>query len=141
MEDQKIIELLHDNDLKVTTQRLLVSKYILSRTDHPTAEQVYNSLKEEYPTLSLATVYKTLNMLKGIGLLQELGFAESPARYDPNVGLHINMICTTCDAIKDFHPENISDWWHEMEIKLDVKPVGQRIDVYYRCESCKNKKK
>jgi len=64
---------------KLTTQRLAICKFILIRNDHPTAEVIYQELRKEYTTISLGTIYKTLHLLKSLGLIQELGF-----RYDSN---------------------------------------------------------
>ncbi|MBD3350040.1 MAG: transcriptional repressor [Candidatus Lokiarchaeota archaeon] len=139
MNDQQIMDLFHEKGLKITTQRRLISKYILSRTDHPTAEQVYSALEKEYPAISLATVYKTLNLLYKLGIIQELGFGEGPVRYDPNTAVHINMVCTKCGSIIDYRAKDVETWWNELIEKLDAQPVGQRIDIYYLCEKCKKK--
>ncbi len=139
MDEKELIELFRQKDLKVTTQRLLVTQYVLSHKDHPSADQIYNALKEDYPTISLATIYKTLNLLKDIGLVHELGFGEGAVRYDPNTHVHINLICTKCHDIKDYYPDDIESWWHQLTEKLDEEPVGQRIDIYYQCEKCKGK--
>ena len=137
MDDKQIIDMLQKNDLKVTTQRLMISSYVLSRKDHPSADQIYVAIKEQFPTISLGTVYKTLNLLKEIGAVQELGFGEGAVRYDPNTEIHINMICTKCNSISDYYPEDVDGWWNELVSKLDVKPVGQRIDIYRLCEKCR----
>ena len=139
MRDQQIINLLRKNNLKVTTQRLVVTKYILSRVDHPSADQIYKDLHDEFPTISLGTVYKTLNSLKEIGIVQELGFGEGAVKYDPNTKVHINMVCTQCNSIHDYYPDQIEISWNNLIKNLPVKPVGQRIDVYYKCEVCKKR--
>ncbi len=140
MEEEQIIELFRKKGHKVTTQRLAISEFILSRNDHPSADQIYDELRKDHPTISLATIYKTLNLLKEIGLVQELGFAETAARYDPNTNIHINMVCTECEEIKDYYPKDIETLWSELIQKLDEKIVGQRIDLYYICEKCKGNK-
>ena len=136
MEEQQLIDFFRQNHLKVTTQRLEISKYILSQENHPSANQIYHDLRKDFPTISLGTIYNTLNLLKEIGLIQELGFGEGAVRYDPNTQVHINLICTKCHSIKDLFPENIDDWWNNLLLKLDTKPIGQRIDLYYICEKC-----
>ncbi len=141
MDDQQLIALFRHKNLKVTTQRLVVSKYILSRKDHPSAEQIHTALKPDFPTISLATVYKTLNLLEKIGLVQELGFRDGVIRYDPNTALHINLICTECDSIRDYTPEHMGDWLKSVLSDIEITPIGQRIDVYHICEKCKTKKR
>ena len=137
MDTQSIIGFLREKGLKVTTQRLAICKFILSRKDHPTAEQIYQELRTEYPTISLGTIYKNLKLLKDLGLIQELGFKEGSVRYDPDMELHINMVCSKCGKISDYKAENVENLWNAIISDLTIKPIGQRIDIYYECDDCK----
>jgi len=139
MDDQELFALFRKNGYKVTTQRLAIYKFILPRGDHPSAEQIYQGLKNDYPTISLGTIYKTLHLLKKIGLIQELGLNEGSVRYEPDMEVHINLVCTQCGKIHDYKPENIENIWHNLISKLNFKPTGQRIDIYYECAACKIK--
>ena len=133
-----IINFLREKGLKVTSQRLAICSFILSRKDHPTAEQIFQELRDEYPTISLGTIYKTLHLLKDLGLIQELGFNNGSIRYDPDMELHVNMICSKCGKIYDYKTKNVKNLWESILSELNVKPVGQRIDVYYECDDCKD---
>ena len=82
MED--IILTFKEKKLKLTPQRLAVYQYLKSTSEHPSAETIYKSLQPNYPTMSLATVYKTLKTLVEIGLVQELNVGEGNFRYDGN---------------------------------------------------------
>ncbi len=137
MKTEELIDLFREYGLKVTAQRLAICKYILSRKDHPTAEQILVELRKEYPTISLGTVYKTLHLLKDLGLIQELGFNEGSVRYDPYMELHINMVCSNCGEIRDYKPEKMEKLWSAIIAESGVKPNGQRIDIYYECDKCK----
>lgn len=134
---QEIMKIFRKNGYKVTTQRLAICKFILSRKDHPTAEQIYQWIRNEYPTISLGTIYKTLHLLKELGLVQELGFDEGSIRYDPDMELHINMVCSKCGKINDYKADNVKELWDVIISDLRIKPIGQRIDIYYECEDCK----
>ncbi|TFG13416.1 MAG: transcriptional repressor [Promethearchaeota archaeon] len=137
MKDQELFNLFRENGFKVTTQRLAIYKYIISRDDHPTTEQIYQALKKDHPTISLGTIYKTLHLLKQLGLIQELGFNEGSIRYDPNMELHINIVCTKCGHIDDYESKSFNKNWKELISNLNFEPKGQRIDLYYECEKCK----
>ncbi|MFX1374765.1 MAG: Fur family transcriptional regulator [Promethearchaeota archaeon] len=137
MDDQELFALFRKNGYKVTSQRLAICKFILTRKDHPTADQIYQGLLKEYPTISLGTIYKTLHLLKELGLIQELGFNEGSVRYDPDMDLHINMVCSKCGRIYDYKADNIKELWNNIISDLKVKPKGQRIDIYYECDECK----
>ncbi len=138
MNTKELITIFREKGYKLTSQRLTICKFILSRKDHPTANQIYQALKEEYPTLSLGTIYKTLHLLKELGLLQELGFNEGSIRYDPDMELHVNMVCSKCGKIYDYKTENVKNLWDAILSELNIKPEGQLIDIYYECDDCKN---
>jgi Fur family peroxide stress response transcriptional regulator len=138
MDDQELFALFRTNGYKVTTQRLAICEFILSRKDHPTADQIYQELKNQYPTISLGTIYKTLHLLKELGLIQELGFYEGSTRYDPDMDLHINMVCSNCGEIYDYKAEEVKKLWSSILSNLKIKPKGQRIDLYYECDECKH---
>ena len=132
------MDFFREKGLKVTSQRLAICNFILSRKDHPTAEQIYHELRVQYPTISLGTVYKNLHLLKELGLIQELGFKEGSVRYDPDMNLHINMVCTNCGKISDYKAENVEKLWSALISDLGIKPKGHRIDLYYECDDCKS---
>ena len=136
MDTQDLIVKFRENGYKVSTQRLAICKFILSRKDHPNAEQIYQELRDEYPTISLGTVYKTLHLLKELRLIQELGFNKGSIRYDPDMELHINMVCSKCGKIHDYKPENVEQLWSAIISDLGIKAKGQRIDIYYECDDC-----
>ena len=135
---EELTTIFRNHGLKLTIQRLAIFKLIKSRQDHPTTEKVYDSLKEKYPTISLATVYNTLHIFEELGLIQELNFKDDNIRYDPNMELHINIVCIKCGKIIDYSHKGIKDLWQSIISDLDFKPKGQRIDIYYECETCKN---
>ena len=137
LDNQELITIFRKNGYKVTSQRLAICKFILSRKDHPTTDVIYQEMRKEYPTISLGTIYKTLHLLKEIGLIQELGFNEGSLRYDPDMDLHINMVCLKCGKIYDYKAEDFNDHWLNIVSNIGVNPIGQRIDIYYECEECK----
>ena len=137
MDTNDLINFFREKGLKVTSQRLAICNFILSRKDHPTAEQIYQELRNEHPTISLGTIYKTLHLLQELGLIQELGFTEGSVRYDPDMELHINMVCSKCGKISDYKTENVEKLWSAIISDLGFKPIGQRIDIYFECNDCK----
>ncbi len=136
MKDQDLIVLLRKKGYKVTTQRLAIYNFIISRKDHPTIDQLHEAMKRKFPMISLGTVYKSLHLLNKLGLIQELGFSEGSIRFDPNTKIHINMVCTECGKIIDYDSESLTSFWRKLISNLKVKPKGQRIDLYYKCDDC-----
>jgi Fur family peroxide stress response transcriptional regulator len=136
MNDQQLITKLRSKGYKVTPQRLAICKLILSSRDHPSAEQLYQEVKKTYPTISLATVYITLDLLKKIGLVQELGFSDRSSRYDPNNSPHVNIICPKCGKIYDYESAEVKKMLSQIVAEADLTPIRQRLDLYVLCDKC-----
>jgi Fur family peroxide stress response transcriptional regulator len=137
MQDQMLIARLREKGFRVTPQRLAICEYILSSKEHPTVDQVYHAVRKEHPTLSLATVYQTLHLLAEVGMLQELGFSDGVARYDPRNSPHINIVCKGCGKIRDYESESIRSFVSQIAAEMDRKPIGQRLEIYICCDKCK----
>jgi len=136
MENQQLIAHLRSKGYKVTPQRLAICKLILSSKNHPSADQIYQSVRKTYPTISLATVYYTLDLLKDLGLLQELGFSNRSSRYDPNVSPHVNIVCPKCGKIRDFETADVKKLWSQIVAEIGFTPLRQRLDIYGFCGKC-----
>ena len=76
---------------------------VCSTTEHPSAEWVYEHVKEQIPDISLATVYRNLNLFKEQGKIISLGTVNGVERFDGNTNPHVHFICTGCDAVTDLH--------------------------------------
>lgn len=87
--------------LKLTPQRLAILEFLENTREHPSAEDIYNALKERYPSISFATVYNTLEVLIEKGLVKELGLDSSKKRFDPHLHHHHHFICKKCGKIVD----------------------------------------
>ena len=95
-----IILTFKEKKLKLTPQRLAVYQYLKGTLEHPSAETIYKALQPNYPTVSLATVYKTLKTLVEIGLVQELNVGEGNFRYDANYHEHAHVQCVNCGKVE-----------------------------------------
>jgi len=128
--------LLNKNGLKATPQRIAVCNYILQSKEHPSAEKILSDLRKKDKTISQATVYKTLTLLKKLGLVSELSFDKKHSRFDPNQTIHINIICPQCEKISDFESQSVEDFWANIKLEVGGLITGQRIDVYKICKEC-----
>jgi Fur family peroxide stress response transcriptional regulator len=141
MDDQQLITKLRSKGYKVTPQRLAICKLTLSSKDHPSVEQLYREVKKTYPTISLATVYITLDLLKKLGLVQELGFSGRSSRYDPNNSPHVNVICPKCGNIYDYESADIKKMLSQVAAEASLTPLRQQLDIYALCDKCGQEKK
>jgi Fur family transcriptional regulator, peroxide stress response regulator len=127
-----------DTGLKATHQRMVVFDAILHRTDHPTAEVIYETIRPANPSISLGTVYKTLDAFVGVGLLNKVYTDEGAMRYDANLDSHNHVYCINTREIIDFHNEElnkmISDYFRNRNVEnLLIKEIrlqisGEKID-------------
>ncbi len=99
----ELTQLFRDRGLKVTNQRQCIFRVLHGNGSHPTAHSVFESLHEEMPTLSLRTVYQTLNDLVALGEIQQFDVGTGAARFDPATGAHHHLVCTRCGAMRDVH--------------------------------------
>ena len=88
--------------MKYSKQREMILDYVKKNLVHPTANHVYSSLKKEHPNLSLGTVYRNLNQLAELGMIQKIEVAGAPDRFDGNITPHYHAICVKCNEMFDF---------------------------------------
>jgi Fur family peroxide stress response transcriptional regulator len=139
--DTLIIETLRHKGYKATPQRIAICRFALHNRDHPTAQRIYNEVKKVHPTVSLATVYKTLQIMSEQGLIQELDFPEGRARFDSRVGPHIHLVCLRCGNIQDMEDPAAQELVARIIGKTEFMRTGQRLDIYGICKMCRNKTK
>ena len=114
--------------LKYSRQREAVLVYLRSTKSHPTAEQVYQKIREEFPKISLGTVYRNLNLLADCG--------DGVEHFDATTTPHNHFICRRCRQVIDLE----ADWDFELDTKMDGefpgKIEGHEIYFYGICKKC-----
>jgi len=98
----KIIETLKKKGVKVTPQRVAIIKYLENDNDHSSAEQIYSRIIKEFPAVSLATVYNTLEMLEEINMISKIKISDDNiVNYDYQKIPHHHFYCKKCKKIYD----------------------------------------
>lgn len=87
--------------IKHSRQRDCIHKCLVNRYDHPTAEMVYLSIKDEFPNISLGTVYRNLSLLSDLGEIRKITTGSGPDRFDGNTVPHYHFLCRKCGCIRD----------------------------------------
>jgi Fur family peroxide stress response transcriptional regulator len=141
LSDVAIIEGLRKKGYKATSQRIAICQFALRGRNHQTAHRIYGEVKAVHPTVSLATVYKTLHVLNELRLVQELPFAEGETRFDSYVRPHANLVCQGCGNISDVDDPATQEMVSRIAAKARFTLTGQRLDIYGLCEKCDKKAK
>ncbi len=136
---EAIVQELKAHGHRLTPQRMAIVKLLASATDHPSAAHLYERIRQQFPTTSLATVYKTLNILKDLELVHEMGFSEDDNRYDAAGSLaHAHLICTQCRKIVDAEVEPVSHLAESIARRSGYRLVSQRVEFYGLCPECQS---
>ncbi len=120
--------------LKHSKQREAILKKLRSTKSHPTAEWIYNELKEEFPNISLATVYRNLKLLLSMGeiICFDVGGTE---HYDADCALHYHFICKGCGVIIDI-PGFPIEWPDDIIDSKEMTVDGYSLEIYGKCKNC-----
>jgi Fur family transcriptional regulator, peroxide stress response regulator len=122
---------------RLTPQRVAIVRLLVNSRDHPSAAQLYERIAEQFPTTSLATVYKTLAILRELGLVHEMGFSEDDNRYDAAAAPpHAHLICVRCRKITDQEIERIADLALRVAERSGYRLTRQRMEFYGLCPEC-----
>ena len=120
---EKFKEMLKEKGLKVTNQRLLVLEVLADHRDrHMTAEDIYEMVKEDYPEIGLATIYRTVQLLLEMQLVERIKLDDGCGRYEigePGAGEgrhhHHHLICKTCGKVLPFYDDLLEELEHRIE--------------------------
>jgi Fur family transcriptional regulator, peroxide stress response regulator len=132
-----IIQKLRDNGHKITPQRLAIAKILAGSQGHPSVEHIHGRIKEDFPTMSLATVYRNIVLIKSLGEVLELGFPDGSNRYDGNKPYpHPHVICIKCKKIVDPDLDSLDELKKEVALETDFKILNHRLDFFGICGNC-----
>ena len=137
----QMLSKLKDHDFRLTPQRLAVLKVLAASEGHPTVERIYETVRADFPTTSIATIYKTVNLLKQLNEVLELGFPDGSNRYDGNKPYpHPHVICTKCKKIIDPNLGSLKDLTKEVIKETGFQILNHRVDFFGTCRDCQARK-
>lgn len=131
-----IASIFKEKKLKLTPQRLAVYNYLINTNSHPSADVIYTDIHIQYPTMSLATVYKALKTLVSVGLIQEINVGEGNFRYDGNSSSHPHLQCLGCGKVDDFKDLSLDNLNSLAEEHTDYQIVCNKVYFYGYCSDC-----
>ncbi|MBN3526698.1 transcriptional repressor [Paenibacillus apiarius] len=140
---EKINQQLINKNYKLTSQREAVVRVLLEHeSDHLSAEEVFMLVKDKYPEIGLATVYRSLELLSELHIVEKMNFGDGVVRFDlrgdDHEHMHHHMICSECGAVEEIQ----DDWLLELEERIErefgFKVTDHRLDFIGRYHTCKN---
>ncbi len=130
-----LVEKFKRKRLKITPQRLGIFRILEGNSMHPSAEDVFKEIRENYPTISFTTVYKTLEIMEKMGEILKVTIDEQRKHYDPDTNVHHHIICSRCNKISDIKKEYVKPRLPR-EVLDEFTPSSYHISFYGTCKKC-----
>lgn len=133
---ETVVNKLEEKGIRPSVQRMAILRYLLEHRTHPSIDEIYNQLSEQIPTLSLTTVYNTLEQFSEKGLIKAISIDGKVIHYDGYTHVHAHFLCTKCRKVFDID--------QNFEIPQATVPEGFTVsntEVYYTgtCKDCLTK--
>lgn len=146
MNEEKVKDLLREKGLKVTSQRLMVLNILSTHGDeHLTVEEIYDLAKEESPEIGLATIYRTVQVLLELHVIEKVTFDDGFARYELNgeeTGSghrHRHAICTQCGKVYSLETDLLDTLEKQVFKSLGFEVTDHEVKLYGLCSACRRK--
>ncbi|ADL13389.1 Fur family transcriptional regulator [Acetohalobium arabaticum] len=122
---------------RMTKQRKKILEVLRNTDSHPTADWIYDQVKQEMPNISLGTVYRNLNVLKEMEKIMELNYGSSHSHFDGNAENHYHFTCLECGKICDVSEPVHSDLDQKVEEEMGCSISHHRLEFFGTCAECK----
>jgi Fur family transcriptional regulator, peroxide stress response regulator len=133
----EMVERCRSAGMNLTPQRVVIYRALLESEDHPSPEALRDRVKEQLPAVSLATIYKTLDVLVDLGLASEFAATGNTKRYDGNMGPHHHLVCESCGRVEDYEDDRLG----KLPLPKGLNGFTPRhlsIHIHGLCSSCRN---
>ena len=122
---------------RLTPQRLMILRAVEEAASHISAEEIYAWVRARYPQMNISTVYRTLELVKELGLVTETDFGDGRVRYHCiGKGRHHHLVCEKCGEIIDMEDSALSPLWGEIRQKYNFKVNMKHLAFFGLCPRC-----
>ncbi len=134
----QLLQALEDAGKRNTAQRYAICKALAAHRGHPTVAEIYTEVRREFPMISQATVYNTVETLCGLGVLTQLDIADHDhIHYDLDTTPHVNLVCRYCENIADLHIETVPSLIDEAAARSGFEVQHEAgLILYGVCPEC-----
>ncbi len=129
--ESRLERLCAERGMRMTGQRRTIAKVLSEAEDHPDVEEVYRRASARDPRISLSTVYRTVRLFEGAGILERHDFGEGRSRYEPApVGHHDHLINVKTGEVMEFRNEQIERLQESVARELGFRLIGHRLELF-----------
>ena len=130
---------LKEHHVRITPQRHAILTYLIETHNHPTADDIYQALVSDFPSMSVATVYNNLRLLMDMNIVTELKYGDTSSRFDFVGERHYHAICSICGKIKDIHYPGLDDVELVTSTLTGYDVSSHRLEIYGVCPDCQSR--
>ncbi len=128
-----------EENLRITHQREVILEELRSVTSHPTADDLYDMVRQRLPRISLATVYRNLEWMTDQGMVQKIEVGGRQKRFDGNVEPHYHIRCMECGKVDDVELQQFRNIENRLVDERGYKVLGHRLEFMGICPVCRNR--
>ena len=125
--------------LRMTSQRQIIMDEIMKSKSHPTADQLFSTVREKLPQISLGTVYRNLEMLSKSGRVLKLDFGDGKMRFDGDTGDHYHIYCISCGKVEDLPDYAVKKFEIDSSMLKGYKITRRFVHLFGICPTCELK--
>ncbi|AFS78352.1 ferric uptake regulation protein Fur [Gottschalkia acidurici 9a] len=134
---------LKEKGYKLTTQRkAIIDVFLKNQSSHLSPEEIYDNVRNSYPEIGLATVYRTLQLLEQLNIVYKVNFDDGCSRYELNLDTddhqHHHLICIKCGKVKEVKLDLLENLESEIEKEGDFKVVNHNVKFFGYCKNCED---
>jgi len=127
--------------IKITPQRLAIYKILAAKAKHPTINELYEEIKKDYPSLSLNTIYKTIQLFIELGIVSQFTSREGVIRYEAKLLPHHHVLCLKCRKIHDVFDSSLDELKISPPLKNEFEIIRHDVIFYGYCSECKSERR
>ncbi|HFQ79833.1 MAG TPA: transcriptional repressor [Desulfobacterales bacterium] len=131
--------MLSDTPMRMTRQRKVILERLRSVTSHPTADEMYEMVRQDLPKISLGTVYRNLELMSEEGVVLKIDVGGSKKRFDGNTSTHYHLRCLNCGRVDDLHMEPVKGVEAEAAALSGYQVMTHSLEVRGLCPACGEK--
>jgi Fur family ferric uptake transcriptional regulator len=125
--------------LRITPQRLLIVQVLEGGDTHLTAEDVFSQVRARYPQVHISTIYRTLDLLRGLGLVTETDLGEGKKQYHwATHGRHHHLVCSRCGQTLELDPAHLRPLERAIKERYGFQPSLHHFAIFGLCSRCLN---